>query len=140
MSGHQGFSLHARLERDCRVLGDLRLNRVLLMDDCRFPWCILVPRRPGLTELHHLPGADRGTLFDELEAVSQALLTVPGVSKLNVAALGNLVPQLHLHVVARHLDDAAWPGPVWGHGRAIAYPADALAELSTQLKRELRLG
>ncbi|MEQ8859488.1 MAG: HIT domain-containing protein [Pseudomonadales bacterium] len=139
MSDDVHFILHARLAADCRELGDLRLSRLLLMDDSRFPWCILVPRRPGLSELHHLAAADRTALLDDIDAVSQALLTIPRVGKLNVGALGNVVAQLHVHVVGRHRDDAAWPGPVWGSGPAVPYTPDALAERTDALRQALGL-
>lgn len=129
----QSFELHSRLTADCVHLGDLVLCRVLLMKDRRFPWCILVPRHPGLTEWHHLPTADHGTLMSEIETVSLALLDA-GARKINVGSLGNLVPQLHIHVVGRHPDDAAWPGPVWGSGRAEPYDPAALRALAAQLR------
>lgn len=133
------FELHARLAADCTVLGDLPVSRLLLMQDRRFPWCILVPRLPGLTGLHEVETALRPALFDEIEAVSRALLTQPAVTRINVGALGNLVPQLHVHVVGRHADDAAWPGPVWGLGAAEPYAADELQNLATMLKGALSL-
>jgi diadenosine tetraphosphate (Ap4A) HIT family hydrolase len=115
------FVLHARLDADCLVLGDLPVSRLLLMNDRRFPWCILVPRFADLTELHEVPGGARLALMEEIEAVSRTLLRECGATKINVGALGNLVPQLHVHVIGRRPDDAAWPGPVWGSGAAIAY-------------------
>lgn len=141
MSTESRFVLHPRLAGDCALLGDSLLSRVLIMNDRRFPWIVLVPRRADLSELHHLSPPDRATLLEEIEAASRALLEVPPVSKINVGALGNVVPQLHVHVVGRHPDDAAWPGPVWGHGPAEPYPpaeADALLErLRPQLERLL---
>jgi diadenosine tetraphosphate (Ap4A) HIT family hydrolase len=128
-----GFALHPRLAADCRLLGDLPLCRLLLMNDHRFPWCILVPRRAGLTEWHHVTGTDREALMTEIEAVSRALLDVRDVAKINVGALGNVVSQLHVHVVGRRPDDAAWPGPVWGSGAAAPYEPDALTELAGRL-------
>lgn len=119
------FVLHSVLGADTRHVATLPVSELLLMNDARFPWCILVPRFPGLTELHHLPAAARLPFMEELERVSRALLALPGVTKINVGALGNRVPQLHVHVVGRHPDDAAWPGPVWGAGRAEPYSAEA---------------
>ena len=131
------FTLHDRLAADGRLLGDLLLCRVLLIDDSRFPWCVLVPRQPGLRELHDLADADGKTLLAEINAVSKALLEAcPEVSKLNVGTLGNLVPQLHIHVVGRHPGDAAWPGPVWGSGSAIRGDAN-VATLAERLRRAL---
>jgi len=134
-----GFELHPRLAGDCTVLGDARVSRVLLMRDRRFPWCILVPRVAGLTELHELDVDLRPGLFDEIDTVSAALLALPAITKINVGALGNLVPQLHVHVVGRHADDAAWPGPVWGSGAAEPYAAGELEALAAALRRVLQL-
>ena len=131
------FSLHPRLAADCAEVGDLPLCRLLLMRDRRFPWCILVPRIPGLTELHEVPDARRADWFAELDAVSRALLALPAVTKINVGALGNLVEQLHVHVVGRHPGDAAWPGPVWGSGPAEARPDAEATALVTTLRAAL---
>jgi len=133
------FELHPRLAADCTVLGELPVSRLLLMQDRRFPWCILVPRIPGLTGLHEVETGLRPALFDEIEAVSRALLTLPAVTRINVGALGNLVPQLHVHVVGRHAGDAAWPGPVWGSGAAEPYAAAELQQLATMLRGALGL-
>ncbi len=115
------FALHPRLAADTVPVGDLPLCRVLLMDDARFPWLILVPRRPGLREVHDLPAAERAVLIEEVAAASRALDADARPDKLNVGALGNVVAQLHIHVVARFAADPAWPGPVWGSGPAQPY-------------------
>ncbi|MEQ8486174.1 MAG: HIT family protein [Pseudomonadales bacterium] len=128
----RNFELHPRLAADCRALGDLAVSRLLLMNDSRFPWCILVPRRSGLRELHELTGDERSGVFAEIDAVSRALLA-RGAEKINVGALGNVVAQLHIHVVGRRSDDAAWPGPVWGSGPARPYPAAAVEALGSAL-------
>lgn len=118
------FSLHERLAADCHLVGDLPLCRVLLLDDRRYAWVILVPRREAIREIHELDGSDREALMAESCALGEFMLDgFPG-DKLNVAALGNLVPQLHLHHVVRHAGDPAWPGPVWGHSAAQAYSPD----------------
>lgn len=121
------FTLHPRLAADSYVLGDMPLCRVLLLNDARFPWLILVPRRIGLHEFTDLAAADRGPAFDEIARASQALRTTYAPDRINVAAIGNMVEQLHIHVVARRTSDAAWPGPVWGHGPPMKYDDDALA-------------
>lgn len=131
------FTLHPRLAADCRVVADLPVSRLLLMEDQRFPWCILVPRQPGLSELQDLPAAVVTPWFTELGVVSRALNELPGVTRVNVGALGNLVPQLHVHVVGRHPADSAWPGPVWGHGSAEPYPDEARARLLNHLKERV---
>ncbi len=107
-------SLHPQLAADTASIGDLPLSRVLVMKDANYPWLILVPRRHGLVEIIDLNEADRAQLMDEIALASAALKEVTACDKLNIAMLGNIVPQLHVHVVARRKDDAAWPAPVWG--------------------------
>ena len=107
---------------------DLPLCRVLLMRDARYPWLILVPAKPDLRELHDLEAADGRQLIEEVCQASRALERLFEPDKINVGALGNMVPQLHIHVVARRLGDSAWPGPVWGQGVAVSYAPAALAE------------
>lgn len=133
------FHLHPRLAADCRVIGDLAVCRLLLMNDARFPWCILVPRLAGLRELHDLPRELRPAVLDEIESVSRALAGLRTIEKLNLGALGNLVDQLHVHVVGRNIDDAAWPGPVWGAGTAVPYDTAAEERLVAGLRRALAL-
>ena len=123
------FALHPRLTADTHVAADWPLCRVLVMNDARYPWLVLVPRREGVTEITALEPSDRGRLMDEIDRAGQLVQNVPGVTKLNIGALGNLVPQLHVHVVGRHQGDPAWPGPVWGHSSAVPYAADALARI-----------
>jgi diadenosine tetraphosphate (Ap4A) HIT family hydrolase len=134
------FSLHPRLAADTVFIADRALSRVLLMNDARYPWLILVPRRDGVTELFDLKQSDRATLMEEISRAARDLKEIGGVAKINVGALGNLVPQLHVHVVARRPGDAAWPGPVWGQGTAIQYDAarrDALvAALRVRFQRD----
>jgi diadenosine tetraphosphate (Ap4A) HIT family hydrolase len=120
-----GFELDPRLAGDTAFIADWRLCRLLLMDDVRFPWLILVPRRTGAVELDDLDEGDRVQLMHEIQRATQALRGVVECEKLNVGALGNIVRQLHVHVVARRQDDAAWPGPVWGHGTVQRYTPKA---------------
>lgn len=115
------FVLHPKLAADCFTIASLRFTEVLLLNDSRYPWCILVPRVAQLTELMQLDAQQAQQLFTEIKLVSQALADEPGITKLNVGALGNLVPQLHIHVIGRSPIDAAWPGPVWGFGEATPY-------------------
>ncbi|HVT26291.1 MAG TPA: HIT family protein [Rhizomicrobium sp.] len=119
------FKLHPRLEADTAFVTDLPLCRVLAMNDARYPWLILVPRREA-TELHDLNARDRALLIEQIALTSAKLKSLTNAAKINVGALGNLVPQLHIHIVARNPGDAAWPGPVWGHGAPIPYAPDAL--------------
>lgn len=117
----ENFSLHPRLAADTFIVDDWDLCRVLLMNDARFPWLILVPRQNGLRDFDEIVPNDKPTFFAEIDRASRALRAETSAEKLNVAALGNMVPQLHVHVVARFAADAAWPAPVWGVGEAIPY-------------------
>lgn len=127
------FILHERLAADTVALGEGRLSLVLLMNDRRFPWLILVPRRAGRREIYELAAADRVLLIEEIAAAGRALQAATAAAKINVGALGNMVPQLHVHIVARSPGDAAWPGPVWGQGRPEPYDAAGLAAQRTRL-------
>ncbi|KJV37168.1 HIT domain-containing protein [Luteibacter yeojuensis] len=115
------FELDPRLAGDTVVIGDMPLCRVLLMRDSRFAWLVLVPRQPGLVEVADLAEADRAALWREVDLAGEALRGAGPCDKLNIGALGNIVRQLHVHVVARVEGDAAWPGPVWGSGKAGVY-------------------
>lgn len=119
------FTLDSRLEADTLFIGDLHLSRVLLMNDAQFPWVILVPRRAAMREIIDLQPKDRATLYREIESVSETLQRLFTPTKLNVAALGNMVAQLHVHVIARFDTDAAWPKPVWSMGARVPYTTDA---------------
>ena len=116
-----GFVLHERLAADCVVLGDLPLSRVLLAKDGRYPWLILVPRRADIREIHHLGEDAQQQLMRESCALGRLMESTLSPDKLNVAALGNMVPQLHLHHIARFTSDDAWPGPIWGRFDAQPY-------------------
>lgn len=132
-----GFTLDPRLEATGLALGDLPLSRVFLVDDARFPWLTLVPRRAGIVEILDLNEADRQKLFDEILCVSEAVRAHFRPDKLNIGALGNVVPQLHVHVVARFASDPAWPGPIWGHGERVPYPAHMAGPLMDRLAKAL---
>ena len=114
----ESWTLHPQLERDTASLGDLPLSRVLVINDANYPWLLLVPRRPDITEVIDLDEVEQAQLMTEVTRVSRALQAVTECHKLNIAALGNAVPQLHVHVIARFRHDAAWPKPVWGVGAA----------------------
>ena len=131
------FHLDDRLAGDTVPICDLALSRVLLMNDARFPWAILVPRRPALVEFHDLAPADRDVLGEEAALVSAALQKLTGAQKMNVAALGNVVRQLHVHVIARVEGDAAWPRPVWGVGSAVPYAAGEAEARAAALKEAI---
>lgn len=133
------FALDPTLAADTIPVGDLGLSSVLLSRDARFPWLILVPRRAGLAEIIDLAPPDRALLMDEISGVCEALRATTGCDKLNVAALGNQVRQLHVHVIARFHRDPAWPRPVWGSGAPVAYEAAARDRLVLQLRESLSL-
>lgn len=115
------FELHPRLAADTVPVGTLPLCRVLLMNDATYPWCILVPQRANIREIHALERPDQQQLMQEIAEVSAAMETAFAADKMNVAALGNIVPQLHVHVIARFEADPAWPAPVWGRQPAQPY-------------------
>jgi diadenosine tetraphosphate (Ap4A) HIT family hydrolase len=131
------FQLNSRLEADTVFVADWPLSRLLLMDDARYPWLILVPRRAELSEIHDLGHAERMVLIEEIARAAKGLKALTGAAKINVGALGNVVPQLHVHVVARHPGDAAWPGPVWGQGTAVFYEAAERDALLVRLRSQL---
>ena len=110
----ESFELHPRLAADCILVGRLPLSLLLLFDDARYPWFILVPQRPAVSEIFQLSEADQQQLWRESAALARNLMHSFHADKINIGALGNLVPQLHLHHVARFTTDPAWPGPVWG--------------------------
>jgi diadenosine tetraphosphate (Ap4A) HIT family hydrolase len=128
------FLLHSRLEADTAFVADWPLCRVLLMNDARYPWLILVPRRADVMEIMELTAAERALLMEEMARAGEAVRALPGVAKLNIGALGNLVPQLHIHVVGRRPGDPAWPGPVWGHSPAVPYEAAAREALIAMVR------
>ncbi|GLQ96576.1 HIT domain-containing protein [Dyella mobilis] len=131
------FTLDPRLEADTQHVTSLPLCEVLLMNDARYAWLILVPRRIGLVEILDLPMAAQQTLWQEINIAASALRQVASCDKLNIGALGNIVRQLHVHVIARKEGDAAWPGPVWGHGRAEPYTQAELQSLVALLQHQL---
>ena len=137
MNPDSSFVLDPKLAADSVSIANLALSDLRLMNDARFPWLLLVPRRAGAVEIIDLAKADRAALFEEITAASAALRTATGCDKLNVAALGNQVRQLHVHVVARFAGDAAWPGPVWGSGTAVAYDGAARDRLIATVKGAL---
>jgi diadenosine tetraphosphate (Ap4A) HIT family hydrolase len=132
------WSLHPQLVLDTVPVGDLPLTRVLLASDANYPWLILVPRLPGLVELIDLEENAQVQLVGEIAAAARALKTLTACDKLNIAALGNQVPQLHVHVIARRRTDAAWPKPVWGVKPPLAYVKDQQAALLSSLRQQLK--
>jgi len=133
------WSLHLQLAADTVPVGDLALARVLLANDANYPWLILVPRRPGLVELIDLEETAQIQLLGEVAAAARALKAITECEKLNIAALGNQVSQLHVHVIARRHSDKAWPKPVWGAASPTAYNPAVRAGLIGALRRGLQI-
>lgn len=131
------FTLHPRLQNDCLELGRFKLCRLLLMNESRYPWFILVPEREGITEIYQLDAADQVLLMRESSWLSQGLAKAFAADKLNIAAIGNLVPQLHIHHIVRYRNDAAWPAPVWGKFDPLPYDETGLQGLMARLKAAL---
>ncbi len=131
------FALHPTIAADTLPLASLALSDVRLMDDARYTWLLLVPRKAGAEELTDLTTAERALLIEEIATVATAMKAVMACDKLNVATLGNIVRQLHIHVVARLAGDQAWPGAVWGIGTAVAYAAAERDRLVARIRAAL---
>ena len=127
------FQLHPRLEQDCIVLGRFKLCQLLLMNDSQFPWFLLVPERPGLSEMHQLKHQDRQQLINESCYLGEHLAQLFHADKMNIAAIGNIVPQLHIHHIVRYHSDSAWPGTVWGEFDPVNYSYDKIQQISQLL-------
>ena len=133
------FALDPQLERDTAMVGDLPLSRVLLVNDAGFPWLIAVPRHAGAVEIFDLGEAERAQLMSELALLAQFLRDLTGCHKINIAAIGNVVSQLHFHVVARRRDDPLWPRPVWGAQPPRPYEAAERDRLIEAIRRKIEL-
>ena len=131
------FELHPKLAQDTHRVGQYALCDVLLMNDSRYPWLILVPRQEAMREIHQLSESDQQQLIKESSFTASRMLELFSADKMNVAALGNQVEQLHLHHIARFKKDACWPDPVWGRGTAEPYSDVAVAAMLSQLRRVL---
>ncbi|MBT4588739.1 MAG: HIT family protein [Rhodospirillaceae bacterium] len=132
-----GFVLDSRLTADTIPVTDLTLCKVLLINDSRYPWLILVPKRAEKSEIHHLAEEEQATLLTEITQISEMLEAEFRPDKINIGALGNIVSQLHVHIIARNDGDAAWPGPVWGHSPATAYTAEDGEKLAQSITQKL---
>jgi diadenosine tetraphosphate (Ap4A) HIT family hydrolase len=131
------FTLDPRLQQDTLVVGDFALCRLLLMNDAQFPWFILVPRREEVSELFQLDIDDQRLLWQETTELAETLKDTFAADKMNVATLGNMVSQLHMHVIVRRREDAAWPAPVWGKLPAQPYSTEQLAAVMAKLRMAL---
>ncbi len=128
------FVLDSRLQQDTLLVGDFPLCRLLLMNDRQYPWFILVPRREDVSELFQLDAADQLALWQETTGLAELLKDTFAADKMNVATLGNMVSQLHMHVIVRRRDDAAWPAPVWGKHAAQPYSEEQVAAVKARLR------
>ena len=133
------FALHSHLANDTIDVGDLPLCRVLVIKDANYPWLLLVPRRPDVVEIIDLDEVEQAQLMTEINRVSRALKAITRCDKLNIAALGNVVPQLHVHVIARRTSDPAWPRPVWGAVPPLAHDAEELRSFIQALRKTIWL-
>lgn len=132
------FCLHPRLELDCISLGRFELCRLLMMNDRQYPWFILVPERADMQEIYQLSKTDRHLLSEESNYLAENLAVLYNADKMNIAAIGNLVPQLHIHHVVRYQTDLAWPAPIWGKYPAVPYSEQQLANNLTRVKGQLK--
>ncbi|MFA5016114.1 MAG: HIT domain-containing protein [Methylobacter sp.] len=131
------FQLHPRLEQDCIAIGRFELCRLLMMNDSQYPWFILVPERPDLQEIYQLNKAERELLTEESSYLAENLAALYKADKMNIAAIGNRVPQLHIHHIVRYQVDKAWPAPVWGKFDAVPYTERQIADNLTRIKAQL---
>ena len=129
--------IHPILKKDCQLVGHFDLCHLLLMNDASYPWLILVPDRDDMTEIYQLSEQDQVQLLRESSCVSRMLNAIFSADKINIAALGNVVSQLHIHHIARYRDDLAWPKPIWGYAMAVPYDAESLRETVDKLRGEL---
>ena len=132
------FILHSKLAADTLKVLTLEASQLLLMNDARYPWLILVPQVSGMRDLHNLSTKQYQAVTQEIVQVSEVLESLAQAHKMNFGALGNMVPQLHIHIIARQTNDAAWPAPVWGVGEAQPYSQDAAKTLIQQIASKLR--
>ena len=131
------FILHPHLKQDCIELGRFQLCRLLLMNDSQYPWFILVPEKPELSEIYQLNKSDRMLMIEESSYLSEKLAQIYDADKMNIASLGNIVSQLHIHHIVRYQTDKTWPGPVWGQLDPIPYTASEIATIKATLASHL---
>ena len=134
------WSLHPQLKQDTIDIGDLPLCKVLVIKDANYPWLMLVPRRAEKVEIIDLDEVEQAQLMAEVSRAARALKDITKCDKLNIAALGNMVPQLHVHVIARRTNDAAWPRPIWGVVPPLAHDAAEVQHFISALRRKIWLG
>jgi diadenosine tetraphosphate (Ap4A) HIT family hydrolase len=133
------FELHPRLTQDCIAIGRFDLCQLLLMNDSQYPWFILVPERTDLQEIYQLSKADQELLTEESSYLAENLSILYKADKMNIATIGNLVPQLHIHHIVRYRSDKAWPAPVWGKFPAVPYTEQQIADNMERINDRLKL-
>jgi len=131
------FVLNPLFEATATFMTDWSLSRIMLVNDTRYPWILLIPRRNAVIEFYDLAESDQTVLMEEMVCASRAMKQATGAAKINVGSLGNVLPILHVHVVARNPGDPAWPGPVWGKGGAVPYTDDARADFQRRFNAAL---
>jgi len=133
------FQLHERLQQDCILIGRFTLCQLLMMNDSQFPWFILVPERPNIKEIYQLTVADRQLLSEESCLLAENMADLFKADKMNIAAIGNMVPQLHIHHIVRYQTDKAWPAPVWGKFAALPYTEQQIIEFTDKVRAQLKM-
>ncbi len=132
------FQLHPRLQQDSIAIGQFTLCRLFLINDRQYPWFVLVPEKTDITEIYQLSEQDQQQLQQESSVLAKTLAKIYQADKMNIAAIGNLVPQLHIHHIVRFKHDIAWPAPVWGKFDAIPYTEEQINRIKTQLYKKLK--
>jgi diadenosine tetraphosphate (Ap4A) HIT family hydrolase len=132
------FQLHPRLKQDCIAIGRFDLCQLLMMNDSQYPWFILVPEKAGIKEIYQLGKTERRVLTDESSFLAEKMAALYNADKLNIAAIGNLVPQLHIHHVVRYQSDKAWPAPIWGKFAAVPYTRQQITDNIDRVKERLQ--
>jgi diadenosine tetraphosphate (Ap4A) HIT family hydrolase len=132
------FQLHPQLQLDSIEIGQLTLSRLLLINDSQYPWFVLVPERTGITEIYQLSEKDQQQLQRESSVLAKTLVEIYTADKMNIAAIGNLVPQLHIHHIVRYKNDIAWPAPVWGKCASVPYTEQQQQKIKNQITHALR--
>lgn len=131
------FQLHPRLQQDCITIGHFELCRLLMMNDSQYPWFILVPEKADMSEIYQLTKPDRELLTEESSYLAENLAELYQADKMNIAAIGNMVPQLHIHHIVRYQTDRAWPAPVWGKFDSVPYTEQQITDNLARLRKRL---
>jgi len=131
------FQLHPRLQQDCITIGRFELCRLLMMNDSQYPWFILVPEKTDINEIYQLTKPDRELLAEESGYLAENLAELYQADKMNIAAIGNIVPQLHIHHIVRYQTDRAWPAPIWGKFDAVPYTEQQITDNLARLRKQL---